>query len=46
MVCTLSLSHTWERRDILKHLSNKVDLLDYKAHDHNKIMHREIEMNT
>ena len=25
----------------MKHLSSKVDLLDYKAHDHNKIMHRE-----
>src|SRR3954471_3597603 len=30
-----------ESRDLLKHLSSKVDLLDYKAHDHNKIMHRE-----
>src|SRR3954468_13945960 len=25
----------------MKHLSSIVDLLDYKAHDHNKIMHRE-----
>ena len=25
----------------MKHLSSKVYLLDYKAHDHNKIMHRE-----
>ena len=30
-----------ESRDLLKHLSSKVDLLDYKAHDHNMIMHRE-----
>ncbi len=32
-----------ESRDLLKHLSSKVDLLDYKAHDHNMIMHREYD---
>src|SRR3954466_10407573 len=47
-----SLSATWcahyhlhtcgdNRRLQLKNLSSRVDLLDYKAHDHNKITHRE-----
>ena len=40
--CARSHFHTHgESRDLLKHLSSKVDLLDYKAHDHNMIMHRE-----
>src|SRR3954471_5274807 len=37
----VTFTHKGRAGDLLKHLSSRVDLLDYKAHDHNKIMHRE-----
>ena len=42
----VTFTHVGRAGDLLKHLSRKVDILDYKAHDHNMITHREREMNT
>src|SRR4051812_30833509 len=39
----VTFTHVGRARDLLKNLSSKVDLLDYKAHDHNMITHREID---